>query len=895
MTEADEPKSALDLLSQLKDIIQEQQQTILSQAERIKQLVEENVLLRSQQRSRDADSKKEPKHTVERPRSNSLGHEDDKIDENISSIVKRSSSFQRKHLEEQDVRTRTESYELSSDLFDKQIEVLRKLYGGAENCERAARVIQEAYRRYRMRLNFRKIRKSKTRRLTLENKLFPTEHKEDNNNAKVEVVELVLEHPYIENEIDKNKDEVSNSEQNKSNNTEQNGSSNAEEEETFDKLFCNTTSSSSTARESDEPVTPKATDNMNEDVLSQISIPAIIADVESVKRRRKRKGHGYETIVLPNRKSETSKKEIEEKDSGDDGTLKRGDDTSLLRHSIATSSIRSRNSDTDNLSEYNAWQRVGSELSLTSYDNEADEESLRSSDTASIASGQSEFSNNVTAETYQRRSTLSTRGSWHIDSNNDIMRKRLYRIGLNLFNKKPEKGIEFLVDHNFIARTAPAVATFLLNRKGLSRQMVGEYLGNTQKRFNQDVLDAVCELMDFSGQEIDEALRSFQRQIKVQGEAQKVDKLVETFSQRYCTCNPKLAESLKNPDAIFILAFAIIMLNTDLHSPNMKREKRMTEDDFVKNLRGVDGGDDLDDKMLRSTYNRIKDEELKTDDDHVTQVLNVEKNIIGKKPVLAVPHRRLVCYCRLYQVADPAKPQKVGLHQRAVFLFNDLLLITKVLQRKKNSSTYGYKLSLPLQGMNVLLFETSYYLFGIRLINTLDNKVLVTFNAPNEDDRNKFVTDLKESINEVQQMETYRIGAELERAQLPVDNRNNSLSRDTKLLSASMHNLNDTSAPHAAVPQFVGNDRPTSMYTVSQNVNKNNNNFTGNSMLIQNNSNHSSSPDLRGGNPKKESVLNSFFRVGKRGMMSPQSPNYAKDSSLQNNDKPRITLTLSEV
>lgn len=50
------------------------------------------------------------------------------------------------------------------------------------------------------------------------------------------------------------------------------------------------------------------------------------------------------------------------------------------------------------------------------------------------------------------------------------------------------------------------------------------------------------------------------------------------------------------------------------------------------------------------------------------------------------------------------------------------------------------------------------YLFGIRLINTLDNKVLITFNAPNEHDRNKFVTDLKESINEVQQMETYRIG-----------------------------------------------------------------------------------------------------------------------------------------
>lgn len=61
---------------------------------------------------------------------------------------------------------------------------------------------------------------------------------------------------------------------------------------------------------------------------------------------------------------------------------------------------------------------------------------------------------------------------------------------------------------------------------------------------------------------------------------------LQTFSQRYCVCNPRLAESLRNPDSIFILAFAIIMLNTDLHSPNMKHEKRMSEADFIKNLRG---------------------------------------------------------------------------------------------------------------------------------------------------------------------------------------------------------------------------------------------------------------------------------------------------------------------
>ena len=43
--------------------------------------------------------------------------------------------------------------------------------------------------------------------------------------------------------------------------------------------------------------------------------------------------------------------------------------------------------------------------------------------------------------------------------------------------------------------------------------------------------------------------------------------------------------------------------------------------------------------------------------------------------MLSLPHRRLVCYCRLFEVPDPNKLQKLGLHQREIFLFNDLLVV----------------------------------------------------------------------------------------------------------------------------------------------------------------------------------------------------------------------------
>ncbi|KAG8430284.1 hypothetical protein GDO86_018072 [Hymenochirus boettgeri] len=134
--------------------------------------------------------------------------------------------------------------------------------------------------------------------------------------------------------------------------------------------------------------------------------------------------------------------------------------------------------------------------------------------------------------------------------------------------------------------------------------------------------------------------------------------------------------------------------------------------------------------------------------------------------VLSLPHRRLVCYCRLFEVPDPNKPQKLGLHQREIFLFNDLLVVTKIFQKKKNSVTYSFRQSFSLYGMQVLLFENQYYPNGIRLTSAIpgaDIKVLINFNAPNPQDRKKFTDDLRESIAEVQEMEKYRIETELEK------------------------------------------------------------------------------------------------------------------------------------
>jgi len=286
------------------------------------------------------------------------------------------------------------------------------------------------------------------------------------------------------------------------------------------------------------------------------------------------------------------------------------------------------------------------------------------------------------------------------------------------------------------------------------------------------VLECFARELDLSGMQVDVALRKFQAYFRMPGEAQKIERLMEVYSQRYCQCNPDVISRLRSSDTIFVLAFAIIMLNTDLHTPNLKPERRMRVEDFIKNLRGIDDCHDIDRDMLVGIYERVKINEFKPGSDHMTQVMKVQATIVGKKPNLALPHRRLVCYCRLYEIPDINKKERPGVHQREVFLFNDLLVITKIFNKKKNSATYTFRVSYPLCGIVVTLLDVPNYPYCIRLSQKVDGKIMVTFNARNEHDRCKFAEDLRESISEMDEMETLRIEAELERQKSARGNRN---------------------------------------------------------------------------------------------------------------------------
>ncbi|VDQ04772.1 unnamed protein product [Trichobilharzia regenti] len=130
--------------------------------------------------------------------------------------------------------------------------------------------------------------------------------------------------------------------------------------------------------------------------------------------------------------------------------------------------------------------------------------------------------------------------------------------------------------------------------------------------------------------------------------------MLNEFQTAYVEQNAtRVKTQFRSSDTVMILAYAIVMLHTDMYSPNVRQQSKMTRDEFIRNLRGVDSGEDLDRDLLIGIYNRMKSKEMSVQSDHTDQVRKIQQHLTGPlKPLnLSVPQRRLVCYCRLYEVS----------------------------------------------------------------------------------------------------------------------------------------------------------------------------------------------------------------------------------------------------
>ncbi|XP_015143946.2 Golgi-specific brefeldin A-resistance guanine nucleotide exchange factor 1 isoform X4 [Gallus gallus] len=204
-----------------------------------------------------------------------------------------------------------------------------------------------------------------------------------------------------------------------------------------------------------------------------------------------------------------------------------------------------------------------------------------------------------------------TRFSCILPSPQELMqiknKKKLLITGTEQFNQKPKKGIQFLQEKNLLATPINnnEVARWLRENPRLDKKMIGEFVSD---RKNIDLLESFVGTFSFQGLRLDEALRLYLEAFRLPGEAPVIQRLLEAFTEHWRKSN---GSPFANSDACFALAYAVIMLNTDQHNHNVRKQNvPMTLEEFRKNLKGVNGGKDFEQDMLEDMYHAIKNDEI---------------------------------------------------------------------------------------------------------------------------------------------------------------------------------------------------------------------------------------------------------------------------------------------
>nr|XP_020037921.1 cytohesin-4 isoform X3 [Castor canadensis] len=182
-------------------------------------------------------------------------------------------------------------------------------------------------------------------------------------------------------------------------------------------------------------------------------------------------------------------------------------------------------------------------------------------------------------------------------------------LGRKTFNMDPMKGIQYLTEHKLLTSNVQDIARFLYKGEGLNKTAIGTYLGERDP-VNLQVLQAFVDCHEFANLNLVQALRQFLWSFRLPGEAQKIDRMMETFAARYCLCNPGV---FRSTDTCYVLSFSVIMLNTSLHNPNV-RDKTPFER-FVSMNRGINDGSDLPEEQLRNLFDSIKREPFSIPED----------------------------------------------------------------------------------------------------------------------------------------------------------------------------------------------------------------------------------------------------------------------------------------
>lgn len=198
-----------------------------------------------------------------------------------------------------------------------------------------------------------------------------------------------------------------------------------------------------------------------------------------------------------------------------------------------------------------------------------------------------------------------------------------------------------------------SIVSFLRKTPGLNKTKIGMILGEPDK-LSCRILEEFTATFKFEDRPLTESLRVFLETFRLPGESQKIDRVLQSFAEQYygrnklATENHKDSETakisdndqsqidrsnkdpqspvdtddvkrhhsigvLKSSDAAFILSYSIIMLNTDQHNDSVR--KKMTLEDFLRNCRGINEGEDVPKWFMEDIFNSISAVEIQMSDE----------------------------------------------------------------------------------------------------------------------------------------------------------------------------------------------------------------------------------------------------------------------------------------
>ncbi|KAL7748792.1 GDP/GTP exchange factor for ARF [Sorochytrium milnesiophthora] len=186
--------------------------------------------------------------------------------------------------------------------------------------------------------------------------------------------------------------------------------------------------------------------------------------------------------------------------------------------------------------------------------------------------------------------------------------------GARHFNEGIKQGIKYLQTHRVLPEVIEprVMARFLRTTPNLSKTLIGEYLG---KPDNIETLRQFVAQFHFGQKRIDEAVRELLESFRLPGEAQQIDRIMNCFAEVYFAGEPAY---IAEQDGAYVLAYAIVMLNTDQHNPQIRR--RMAFESFQRNLRGQNSKEDFAPEFLRAIYEAIQSNEIVMPAEHEGEV-----------------------------------------------------------------------------------------------------------------------------------------------------------------------------------------------------------------------------------------------------------------------------------